>query len=179
MNAGPFQKDGSFFVTTFMWWTRQAALSSQRMREVEEWIWKAEAGEVCHWAIGWLVQKQNQESLGLTGTSIYHKKNPFNLDQSRRIKCILYIYCIIHYNTVYTRIKSSYQSLLTGTVDGCGTRYLQERLKTYQDYCKWTDSMEVRNKSTSGDGQFLVRFAFGDCVHIIYYTHIFIIYLQI
>ena len=45
----------------------------------------------------------------------------------------------ILYNTVYTRIKGSYQSLLTGTVDGCGTRYLQERLKTYQDYCKWTD----------------------------------------
>ena len=35
-------------------------------------------------------------------------------------------------------------------------------------------SMEVRNKSTSGDGQFLVSFAFGDCVHIIYDIHIFI-----
>jgi hypothetical protein len=45
----------------------------------------------------------------------------------------------ILYNTVYTRIKGSYQSLLTGPVDGCGTRYLQERLKTYLAYCKWTD----------------------------------------
>ena len=60
----------------------QAALSSQRMREVEEWIWKAEAREACHWVAfpeeiaGF---RGIDRYLRLHGNGIYHSY-PFNLE---------------------------------------------------------------------------------------------------
>jgi hypothetical protein len=56
------------------------------MREVEEWIWKAEAGEVCHWVTF-------KKKSGIPGIDRYFYL-PFKSIQSRMIKCI---YCIILY----------------------------------------------------------------------------------